>query len=594
MSAGWDAPNKVRGQASNEQGRSRLTLLASYKYYGGDVSFPHKHSRTICVLILSPHSFLLHFPHPPPSTHTLLKACFHNPQALSTLLHRIPSSFFPSSIPASNKVSGMPYPVFVQPTSIIMNDSAIPTTSSPVVTPRRLVRQQTPLPSRYESSSDEDIALKIQTASNTAMNRNMLGVNRTLFWNLASQQDHYSESESDSDSDSDSDNDNSSGSDDDSSTSEEEDEEDEAVSQETSPENEDDNDGRERDSSIMDLSSGSTFSFSWPTTACSLEMSSPSLAMQADKKTKRIRIDPSAVVSGKKVRFDESRNKVHLHYRQSTISPPGTPAKEVCSPSARPLKSALAKRLDQTSSFDSSLSPSPFQLSLDNTSQEVMDFASSLTRLMGGASASGSQEQFLSPPSMSQLSVGSPIPGSSPLRSFAMFKHAPPSPVRPPFMSASYSPPRTSSLSSCWSPTLSEDEGSNENEGASAGNITESRPLSPSRPTLVQGRTTVRFTPRRPRHQTPSPSSSGTTPGSPKPRFPAMLKREASNASFLDNYPSSLTPESALTSTSPSMSPRDECSTLPATVIAQNGETMDHAAIAAAVLNMASSPDNHA
>ncbi|KAF9351121.1 hypothetical protein BGX34_000794 [Mortierella sp. NVP85] len=473
-----------------------------------------------------------------------------------------------------------------------MNDSAIPTTSSPTVTPRRLVRQQTPLPSRYESSSDEEIALKLQTASNTAMNRNMLSVNRTLFWNLASQQDHYSESESDSDSDSD--NDNSSSSDDDSSNSEDEDE-DKAGSQETSPESEDDNNGRERDSSIMDLSSGSTFSFSWPTstTTYSLEMSSPPLAMQADKKSKRIRIDPNAVVSGKKVRFDEARNKVHLHYRQSTISPPGTPAKEVCSPSARPLKSALTKRLDQPS-LDASLSPRPFQLSLDNTSQEVMDFASSLTRLMGGSSgSSGSQEQFLSPPSMSQLSVGSPISGSSPLRSFAMFKHAPPSPVRPPFMSASYSPPRTSSLSSCWSPTLSEDEG-NGNEGASAGSAPEGGSLSPSRPTIVQGRATVRFTPRRPRNQTASPSSSATAPGSPKPRFPAMLKREASNASFLDNYPSSLTPESVQTSESPSMSPRDDCPAIPAAVIVQNGETMDHAAIAAAVLNMASSLDNHA
>ncbi|KAG0239616.1 hypothetical protein BGX31_002625 [Mortierella sp. GBA43] len=478
-----------------------------------------------------------------------------------------------------------------------MNDSTAPATPASTVLPRRLVRQQTPLPSLFESGSDEDTALKIQTASNTAMNRNMFGGNRTLFWDLAGQQDPDNQSESDSESDGD--DDNGSDSDDGSSSSssenddEQEDEEEPEDREETRPENEEDNDGRERDSSIMDLSSAPSipsFSFSWPTaaTSCSLD-SMPSLAMQADKKSKRVRIDPAMLLS-KKVRFDESRNKVHLHDRHSTISPPGSPAKDVVrSPSPLPLKSALAKRLTTQASPSTS---SGFQLSLENTSQDVMDFASSLTRLMGGSST-GSQDQFLSPPSLSQLSVGSPIHGSSPLRSFSMFKDAPPSPVRPPFLSASYSPPRTSSLSSCWSPTLSDEEDSNDNKEATTSTVPETRPISPLRPAAVQGRATVRFTPRRPRHQPASPSGGAATE-SPKPRFPALLKREASNASFLDNYPSSLAPEPVLTSASPSTSPRDDHPSTSATILVQDSDSINHAAVAAAVLNMATLPDNDA
>ncbi|KAF9920369.1 hypothetical protein BGZ65_011316, partial [Modicella reniformis] len=193
-----------------------------------------------------------------------------------------------------------------------MNDSSAIITPS---TSRRLVRQQTPHPSYFESSSDEDNALKIQTASNTAMNRNMLGMNKTLFWNLASQQDDNNDSESESESDSDNEN-NKNKNNDDSSSSSDDDNDD----QETRPEGEDDHDGRERDSSIMDLSNNSlsvsgpssSFSSSWSTAtdACSLD-TSPSLAIQADKKFKRVRLDPSAIVSSKKVRFDESKNTVH-------------------------------------------------------------------------------------------------------------------------------------------------------------------------------------------------------------------------------------------------------------------------------------------
>ncbi|KAF9968949.1 hypothetical protein BGZ65_012473, partial [Modicella reniformis] len=126
------------------------------------------------------------------------------------------------------------------------------------------------------------------------------------------------------------------------------------------------------------------------------------------------------------------------------------------------------------------------------------------------------------------------------------------------------------------------------------GDVPESRPISPLRPAL-QERTTVRFTPRRPRHQLASPSSGNAVAavgGAGKPRFPSLLKREASNASFLDNYPASLVPEPAFGSTSPSSPSRDDSSASLASVIVQTDSAMDHATVAAAVLNMSSSSDN--
>ncbi|KAF8944209.1 hypothetical protein BGZ47_004540 [Haplosporangium gracile] len=258
----------------------------------------------------------------------------------------------------------------------------------------------------------------------------------------------------------------------------------------------------------------------------------------------------------KRVRFDESKNRVHWHHRSNSISPPGSPVAAV-NLKAQPLVSALLRRSqyrgNQSPSasfgFDESFtsvssstssngsggnqSPEKFTLSLENTSQDVMDFTSSLTRLMSSGNLGGSQESGTSSTSgISFTAFNSPLPMSASSRVFSnMFQASPPSPVRPTFMS--YSPPPSSSLNSCWSPTMDDEDDSME---------TAPRISPPPPPVPVQKKARAPFVPRRPRNTgNLSPTRPGAVPGAPR-RFPSMLKREASNASFLDNYPASLAP----------------------------------------------------
>ncbi|KAG0377630.1 hypothetical protein BGX24_005733 [Mortierella sp. AD032] len=273
---------------------------------------------------------------------------------------------------------------------------------------------------------------------------------------------------------------------------------------------------------------------------------------------------PATSSPSKRVRFDESRNQIHWHHRSSSISPSGSPP--AINLKAQPSASALLRRSSSyqqspSSSFDfdesftsvssssssntGHLSPEKFTMSLENTSQDVLDFASSLTRLMGGGGASilGSQDSDTSststsnPISNSFAFNGPMLPSSASSRIFSsMFQASPPSPVRPSFMS--YSPPPSSSLSSCWSPTI------NDNEDEDDSMETAKRISPPPPPVSVQKKTRAPFVPRRPRN---TGNLSPTRPGGVAPavprRFPSMLKREASNASFLDNYPASLAPE---------------------------------------------------
>ncbi|KAF9908457.1 hypothetical protein EC991_009810 [Linnemannia zychae] len=356
--------------------------------------------------------------------------------------------------------------------------------------------------------------------------------------------------------------------------------------------------GREQSDTIIHLNKPSSpptalprFTFlSAPTAPSTTATPGDSFALLADKTSKRVRVtDPSATSESssrrrnrssspylldndadyttatsspsKRVRFDESRNQVHWHHRNSSISPPGSPAPAI-NLKAQPLVSALLRRSpynqSPSSSFDfdesftsvssssssnaGNLSPEKFTLSLDNTSQEVMDFASSLTRLMGGSAANlGSQESDTSITSTSNsnhnsFSFNSPmLPSSASPRIFSsMFQASPPSPVRPSFMS--YSPPPSSSLSSCWSPIMDDED---EDDSMA----TAPRMSPPPPPVLVQKKTRAPFVPRRPRNAgNLSPTRPGVAPAIPR-RFPSMLKREASNASFLDNYPASLAPD---------------------------------------------------
>ncbi|CAO3574920.1 unnamed protein product [Mortierella alpina] len=402
---------------------------------------------------------------------------------------------------------------------------------SPALRHSRLVRTNTPVPASFLALPTLQDTLAAQTTSNTLTNRNMLQLHTSLFQDLPQDDDHdddeavaasqdadLSDSEND---DSDNDNDN----------------------------EDDEHDGRERSTDVVNLASlDSSVSFSTP------PGDSPALSLQAEKRSKRIRVDPSAPAIAKRVRFDESRNTVHLHYRNSSVTPPGSP-EAVYAPASQPLAPALVRR--------QSSSPDTFSLSLENTSQEVIDFASSLTRLMGGGAAS---------PSESSSMFG--LQQRSPLSSLNSFQGSPPSPVRPTFMS--YSPPPSSSLSSSWSPTFEDD---NEDESMNEGSIAPAKPRFPamlkreasnasfldSYPSSLAPETAPEssapprnrpspssFTPRRPR-VTPSASSPSSlrSNASARPRLPAMLKREASNASFLDSYPASLAPEQRRLSTPP-------------------------------------------
>ncbi|KAF9575010.1 hypothetical protein EC968_004770 [Mortierella alpina] len=356
---------------------------------------------------------------------------------------------------------------------------------APAVRHSRLVRSNTPVPASFLAHPTLEDTLAAQTTSNTLTNRNMLQLHTSLFQDLVQDDNHDDQGQASSQDAHSSDNDNDS-----------EDEDDER-------------DGRERTTNVVNLASlDPSDSSSTP------PGDSPALSLQAEKRSKRIRVDPSAPALAKRVRFDESRNTVHLHYRNSSVTPPGSP-ETVYTPTSQPLASALVHR--------PSSSPDTFSLSLENTSQEVIDFASSLTRLMGGGASSQSESS-----SMFGLQQ------RSPLSSFSSFQASPPSPVRPTFMS--YSPPPSSSLSSSWSPSFEDD---NEDESMNDAS------LSPTRPNF-QAPPTSTFTPRRPRvpsNLSPSRSQGSAVPT--KPRFPAMLKREASNASFLDSYPTSLAPETA-------------------------------------------------
>ncbi|KAG9070712.1 hypothetical protein KI688_008251 [Linnemannia hyalina] len=350
--------------------------------------------------------------------------------------------------------------------------------------------------------------------------------------------------------------------------------------------------GREQSDSIINLSQPSSLPTSFPRFAF---LSAPtttqgdSFALLADKTSKRVRVThptssqnrsssksmsrsrsttptlldvddsdykPATSSPTKRVRFDESKNRVHWHHRSSSVSPPGSPVPAI-NLKAQPLASALLHRsqyggnqspsasFDFDESFTSvssstsgngsagNQSPEKFTLSLENTSQDVMDFASSLTRLMGSGNLGGSQESDSSSTTGTSFAAfNSPLPMSASSRIFSnMFQASPPSPVRPSFMS--YSPPPSSSLSSCWSPTIDDDEDDS----------METAPrISPPPPPVPVQKARAPFVPRRPRNTgNLSPTRPGAVPGAPR-RFPSMLKREASNASFLDNYPASLAP----------------------------------------------------
>ncbi|KAF9139973.1 hypothetical protein BG015_001840 [Linnemannia schmuckeri] len=366
---------------------------------------------------------------------------------------------------------------------------------------------------------------------------------------------------------------------------------------------EDRTEGREQSDSMIDLNEPSSpptslprFAFLSAPTAPTTTTPGNSFALLADKTSKRVRVtaDPAAssqnsnqrsnrsrsrsrsrsttpILSeiddndykpatsspSKRVRFDESKNRVHWHHRSSSISPPGSPVASI-NLKTQPLVSALLRRsqyrgnqspsasFDFDESFTSvgsstssngsggNQSPEKFTLSLENTSQDIMDFTSSLTRLMGSGTLEGSQESDTSSTSgISFAAFNSPLPMSASSRVFSnMFQASPPSPVRPSFMS--YSPPPSSSLSSCWSPTMDDDEDDSME--------TAPRISPPPPPVPVQKKARAPFVPRRPRNTgNLSPTRPGAVPGAPR-RFPSMLKREASNASFLDNYPASLAP----------------------------------------------------
>ncbi|KAG0302102.1 hypothetical protein BGZ97_002501 [Linnemannia gamsii] len=358
--------------------------------------------------------------------------------------------------------------------------------------------------------------------------------------------------------------------------------------------NEESREGREQSDTVINLNRPSSpptalprFAFlSAPSAPTATTTLGDSFAMLADKTSKRVRVtDPASSQSSqsshrsrsrsrstspillvndgdykpatsspsKRVRFDESKNRVHWHHRSSSISPPGSPAAPI-NLKAQPLVSALLRRsqygnhspsasFDFDESFTSvgssngsggNQSPEKFTLSLENTSQDVM--ASSLTRLMSSGNLGGSQESDTSSNSINSASFAafnSPLPMSASSRVFSnMFQASPPSPVRPSFMS--YSPPPSSSLSSCWSPTMDDDEDDSME--------TAPRMSPPPPPVPVQKKVRAPFVPRRPRNTgNLSPTRPGAAPGVPR-RFPSMLKREASNASFLDNYPASLAP----------------------------------------------------
>ncbi|KAG0218678.1 hypothetical protein BGX33_006433 [Mortierella sp. NVP41] len=360
-------------------------------------------------------------------------------------------------------------------------------------------------------------------------------------------------------------------------------------------------DGREQSDAIINLNRPSSpssfprFAFlSTPSAPAAAATAEPgdSFALLANNTSKRVRMDPtsssrsttptmdennnntfsmSTSSPSKRVRFDESKNRVHWHNRNSSVTPPGSPVD--INLKAQPLVSALLRRpyhqLQQqhqqqsSSSFDfdesftsvsstgsgssGNLSPEKFTLSLDNTSQEVMDFASSLTRLMGGGDGGngrgiqlGSQDSDTSS-TTSSFSFGHSMPSSSSSRLLSnMFQASPPSPVRPSFMS--YSPPPSSSLSSCWSPTMDDEDEDDSMESAARFS-----PPPPPAPVVAPVQKKIRppFVPRRPRNTgnlSPSRPGAGIVPSVPR-RFPSMLKREASNASFLDNYPASLAPD---------------------------------------------------
>ncbi|KAF9346681.1 hypothetical protein BGX26_001802 [Mortierella sp. AD094] len=470
-----------------------------------------------------------------------------------------------------------------------MADST-PTTpfNSPVKPPTKLTRTQTPVPEAFLSHfTFREATLKGATVANTLLNKD-LSLSSPLCRDINTDSTMQDDNEDDDSDDSDNDGE-----------------------QEEEQEEEDRADGRERTLSVIDLDSAPSSLV--PLSNNIFNNNNPgsprALAMQADKKSKRVRVDASATNIKKTVRFDESRNTKHPHYSddkrffnqlESSIA-----FRTPTSASAtRPVVSALIRRQSSSSSsspvtFNStrtSFSPftfgnnptnnanntedassNQFSLSLENTSQEVMDFASSLSRLMGGSSADNSNNSstdFL-------YSLGSP--SSSPMRSFSpSFQNSPPSPVRPAFMSA-YSPPMASSLSSCWSPTLESDKDEDEVMSSSSQLLSPPRPVSRGQ----SSSSSAKFTPRRPRISSPmrpqqqqSSSSAGV-----RPRFPSMLKREASNASFLDNYPSSLVADDEPSSPLVPVTPLAQ---LPDLQNNNNSIVPNHAAIAAAVLNMPS------
>ncbi|KAF9919112.1 hypothetical protein BX616_001522 [Lobosporangium transversale] len=301
---------------------------------------------------------------------------------------------------------------------------------------------------------------------------------------------------------------------------------------------------------VLDLNATSSNSLSSVFSVTTLG-SPPTLAVQGRKKAKRVRVDAHATVHERKVRFDETKNTEHPHFSlderfdQSTspivLSPILSPTNPLFSTlSQPPLSSSFGPQIhDQGEDNDDDNSQ---DTTLFCASQQFQDVASSLDRLMGNGSPNSS---ILSPPFTFSSPTSSPIrsptwsPSNSPsLGSPFTFQDAPPSPVRPAFLSARYSPPSSSSLSSSWSPSFD----SNSAQGDSDNNAFETAQVpSPRRPSPKR----TSFSPRRPRitslgqHQF-SPSS---VSGSPRPRFPCMLKRENSSMALLDNEHGNLTPE---------------------------------------------------
>ncbi|KAF9577482.1 hypothetical protein BGW38_007278, partial [Lunasporangiospora selenospora] len=415
-----------------------------------------------------------------------------------------------------------------------------------------------------------DEPLLAQTIANTRFNRNMSRLFVPLFQDYHSQHsqnynyDDHTDTETDDgdydDKDQDSsDEENDSDSDDDDNDDDENEVNYNSVAiDESSSDDDSDNDGdRRRDQQAREVSSKIiNLSKVSPSPSSSQENVSqateePVLAVQSLRQSsKRVRIDPASGLHRKRVRFNLAKNQI---FRPSSPSQqalqvynprPWWMPSEISRPVLKPaLKPALVRRPNDMGpqsfpdTFSQPLSQQePFTLSLENTSQDVLNFASSLSRLMGSSSNG----------SLDQQTMGS-SPSSSPLRTF-MFKNAPPSPVRPAYMSYMSPPPR-SSLSSSWSMSMDEDNSMMDAASYNSDNdrlLRRPAAFSPRRPrvtTLATGATAVAAGTVQVGGGAEGSNTSQTgTSAAPSGlyRMPSLLKREVS---FMDNLVPGLKPE---------------------------------------------------